>query len=568
MQTFLGVPIISAGSRLGALYVADKIGAADQPLPFSPADAQMLTMLANEAAIAITTARLIAKASRRERESRALLQIGAEVSALLSTDRVIALVVDRACELFDADAAGIALGGAGHGTLYWHHFVSPDHNGESVRRINWERRLGVPTYVLATGQPLVVPDATSALPPGVEAPVLLGEGLRSELAVPLRSGDRLFGVLMVASREPRNYGDEDIELLTGLANQVAVALANAELYERARSVAERLERLIESSPDGIITFDLDGHILSWNRGAEAIYGWKAEEVIGKVLPQVPPDLMEDAETNILGPLRRGQTVSNYVTERVRKDGRRVVVAVTDAPIRNAAGEIIGAVNITKDMSLWRQMEEQERQLVLFRERDRIAMELHDGVIQSLYAVGLGLETVAQVIESDPSLALTRLAQARESVNEVIREIRNYIFGLRPDTFETRGLEAGLLALAQELKVNALIDLELDLSENVASAFSPEQAQEIFQIAREGLANVMRHASATRASLSLQLHGGQWVLVIRDNGIGFDPATMSTTGFGLSNMRERARRLGGKLSITSAPGQGTEIRVSLPAGGGP
>ncbi|MBI3964885.1 MAG: PAS domain S-box protein, partial [Chloroflexi bacterium] len=423
---------------------------------------------------------------------------------------------------------------------------------------------GIAGRVVATGQPQAITDARLEPSAGVDAaPILEATGLRSALAVPLRSGERVIGALLVANQTPRAFGAAELTLLASLANQVAVALANAESYARAQLAAERLERLIESSGDAIITTDLDGRILRWNRGAEAIYGWSRDEAIGAVLPMVPADLLGDARNLIRDLLAHRETVANYETERIRKDGRRIAVVVTTSVIRNAVGEAVGILGISKDMSAHRQLEEQERRLALLEDRDRIGMELHDGAIQSLYAVGLGLEAVAQVLETNPPLARTRLVQARDSINDVIQEIRNYIVGLRPETFQRHSLLVGLAGLAEELKISAQIDLEVDLCAEAVRAFDPEQTRDLFQFAREAMANVVRHAAATRVGLSLRPTDAGWVLRVWDNGVGFDAAVEPSSGFGLRNMRERARRVGGALELTSQPGRGTEVRLTVP-----
>jgi PAS domain S-box-containing protein len=333
-----------------------------------------------------------------------------------------------------------------------------------------------------------------------------------------------------------------------------------ELYSRAQRSAERLERLIQSSGDAIITLDLQGRVLSWSRGAEAIYGWSRDEAVGTVLPMVPADLEDDARAIIQRLIERGDTIANYETERLRQDGRRLPVLVTVSPIRNAAGDVVGLLGISKDMSAHRQLEEQARRLALLEDRERIGMELHDGAIQSLYAVGLGLEAVAQVLERGPSLARERLVQARDHVNDIMREIRNYVFDLRPDTFEQHGLVAGIAGLARDIEINTLVDVELDVAEEADRAFTPERTKEIFQVAREAFANVARHASATRLHVLLRPDDEGWILRVADNGVGLDPARAGEAGFGLRNMRERARRLGGALTLSSLAEGGTEVKL--------
>jgi signal transduction histidine kinase len=256
----------------------------------------------------------------------------------------------------------------------------------------------------------------------------------------------------------------------------------------------------------------------------------------------------------------GDTIANYATERLRNDGHRFPVLVTVSPIRNAAGDVVGLLGISKDMSAPRQLEEQQRRLALLEDRERIGMELHDGAIQSLYAVGLGLEAVSQVLERSPALARERLVQARDQVNATMREVRNYVFDLRPDTFQQHGLAAGMAALARELEINTLVDVELDVAEEAKGSFSPERANEIFQVAREALANISRHACATRVWVVLRPSPAGWVLRVTDNGVGLDPTRAHEAGFGLRNMHERARRLGAILTISQLSKGGTQVEL--------
>jgi signal transduction histidine kinase len=151
-------------------------------------------------------------------------------------------------------------------------------------------------------------------------------------------------------------------------------------------------------------------------------------------------------------------------------------------------------------------------------------------------------------------------QARDQVNAIMREIRNYVFDLRPDTFEQHGLVAGIAGLSRDIEINTLVDVELDVAEQADTAFGPERTKEIFQVAREALANVARHASATRLYVVLRPDHEGWLLRVADNGVGFDPARAGEAGFGLRNMRERARRIGGALTVSPLAEGGTEVKL--------
>jgi signal transduction histidine kinase len=208
----------------------------------------------------------------------------------------------------------------------------------------------------------------------------------------------------------------------------------------------------------------------------------------------------------------------------------------------------------------------ERQLAVIDERDRIGRDLHDGIIQALYAVALSLEDVPDLMRDDAAEATARVDRAIERLNLTIRELRNFILGLGSEMTAEAGLVAGLATLADELRLSMLVDIDLvvDGASGAADTLSVESASQLLQMAREALSNVARHSGATRASITLGEDADDLVLAVGDNGRGFDPREASRPGhFGLANLRERAASLGGTLSVESERGAGTRIIVRLP-----
>ncbi|HEU4673933.1 MAG TPA: GAF domain-containing sensor histidine kinase, partial [Candidatus Limnocylindrales bacterium] len=207
-------------------------------------------------------------------------------------------------------------------------------------------------------------------------------------------------------------------------------------------------------------------------------------------------------------------------------------------------------------------------LAVFDERERIGRDLHDGIIQSLYAVSLTLEDVGDLMVEAPDEATARIERAIESLHGVIRDLRNFIFGLRPELLDRGTLGESLRALGDELGLNGMVDVEVLLDPAAATGLNPERQAELLQVAREALSNVARHASASRASLELRSDGRETILVVGDNGRGFEPAAdRSGRHQGLANMRQRLERLGGRLFVESSPGHGTRIIVRVPRSDG-
>ena len=205
-----------------------------------------------------------------------------------------------------------------------------------------------------------------------------------------------------------------------------------------------------------------------------------------------------------------------------------------------------------------------QRLAVLEERERIGMDLHDGIIQSIYAVGLMLEECLLELEETSSGTKPKVERAIIGLNGVIRDIRAYINNLQPQRFIFDNLAIGLDLLVREFLVNTPVTAETDLSQEAARGLAPATANTLFHIAQEALANVTRHAHATRVRLSLEQVEDRVVLEVADNGCGFDHSRRDALqGNGLANMEERARSVRGELAILSGQGQGTRVRVSIP-----
>ena len=207
------------------------------------------------------------------------------------------------------------------------------------------------------------------------------------------------------------------------------------------------------------------------------------------------------------------------------------------------------------------MHEELRQLAVLQERERIAQDLHDGSIQSLYAVSLVLEDTAEIMTGDPELALKRIDHAVDTIHGTIQEIRDFIMGLDPDARTTVDLLAGLTALADAFERSTLIDVELTSEPDVP--LDPDETLQLIQLTREAMSNVARHAGASKVRVSVEDRRDALRLSIIDDGRGFDPKETQRPGHhGLSNMHTRAESLGGSLRIESSEG-GTHVVFEMP-----
>jgi signal transduction histidine kinase len=195
------------------------------------------------------------------------------------------------------------------------------------------------------------------------------------------------------------------------------------------------------------------------------------------------------------------------------------------------------------------------------ERARLGWNLHDGVIQSLYAAGMGLSGVRALLGPEQNAAVGHLEQVRGILNETIHDVRNFITGLEPEALKQQSFGqavAGLLATMQAIRP---MRTTLEIDEAVAARLTLPQRVHVLQIVREAVSNALRHGNATQVSVTLRPDGKTAGVEITDDGHGFKPGVPSQ-GKGLANIAERARELGAELTVDSAPGKGTRLKLNL------
>jgi signal transduction histidine kinase len=210
------------------------------------------------------------------------------------------------------------------------------------------------------------------------------------------------------------------------------------------------------------------------------------------------------------------------------------------------------------------LHQQAADYAIVQERDRIGRDLHDGIIQSLYAVSLSLEDVPEMMTSSPAEAEGRVDSAIDSLQTSIRELRNFIYGLRPETFDGADVPAGIVALAEQFRYNTLVEIEIDVDATAGRDLSRDHGAELLHLVRESLSNAARHARARHLVVTFRPEVVGATLVVADDGVGFDVSGPVVAGHqGLANMSARAAAIGADLRVESVKGEGTRIIVTLP-----
>lgn len=212
------------------------------------------------------------------------------------------------------------------------------------------------------------------------------------------------------------------------------------------------------------------------------------------------------------------------------------------------------------------LHEQVQRLAIVEERERIARDLHDGVIQAIYGVALSLEDVPLMMQTEPEEAGAQVDRAIDSLNQTIREIRNFILGLRSELLHGADLLAGLATLANEFGATGTSEIELDLAidPELAVSIPTGHRVQLLQMTREALSNAARHARARRTRIVMLAEDHWLVLRVEDDGVGFDTKAIRSAGhLGLANLHDRAAAFGGTVSIESTLGSGTSLSIRVP-----
>lgn len=316
----------------------------------------------------------------------------------------------------------------------------------------------------------------------------------------------------------------------------------------------RLNRFVADAPVGLVIMDAQKRILSANKAFCALTGYTESEIIGSTyaLYTHPDDLQENLA--LTDEFFRGKR-SGYAYEKryVRKPGDIIWVAVktTGTELPGHVGPLLLAV--VEDITGRKQA---------MNERERISQDLHDDVLQSLYAVGMGLEAIKGRLKPISRSAAKRLEGSVAQLNGVIHGVRSFIPRMRTLSRAGGNFEQALRSLVGSFTATGAGDIATTIDAEAAAALPLDYCRDVIGIAKEAISNSLRHAKARRRSVVFRRYRSKLRLEIVDNGSGFRPSRLRK-GLGLSNMRTRAKKLGARLTIDSAPGHGARIVLDLP-----
>lgn len=361
----------------------------------------------------------------------------------------------------------------------------------------------------------------------------------------------------VAGRTIAVQGDDGT--VTGFIGTISDITAHKVAELALQEAKERLQVILDASPVAIISVDRAGRILAWSQGAERMFGWKEKEVLGCINPTVP-DAEMDAFHEKIRRVLAGGTFKGQLRHRTTKSGNLIQAVISARALRARSGVSSGIVMIVDDVSEQERANERLRKFA--EERERLFQDMHDGCIQSIYAVGLNLQACRPLIDVNSTKAAQIITAAAANLDLVIQDLRSLMTESGQQLPATRNLRAEIERTVQAAKENGLA-FALDIDATAEDVLTPEQALQLLQIAREGISNATRHANARSGKLSLRVRDGIVCFEVTDDGRGFDAAALREHGLGLHHINARAQQLGGQARVVSAPWRGTRILVEIP-----
>ena len=541
-------------------------------------------------------ARAPGEADRRD----ALVEAALALSSELSLPVVLQKIIELATEITQARYGALGVIGPGGGIAQ---FITTGVTPEEHRAIgDLPIGRGILGSLIADARPLRLRNLSEHLHsvgfPQNHPP------MSSFLGAPVKALGKVFGNIYLTEKQgAQEFDEEDERTLIALASQAGVAIGNSQLYAETRRRERSLDALREVNAAILSEAHRDDVLALVVRRARELAGADLATLV--ILTDEPGALRVAVADGLhsKGLVGMEVPVEGSVSGDVIKSGQPVMVAdaskdphTYQAMVRQgqmgpsifvplslrgqafgtlSVAHLVGGSSFTDEEMLlvqtfadqaslaleYARAQSELQRLIVMDERERIATELHDGVIQSLFAVGLGLQATALRAE-DPEIG-GRIEEAVAEIDRAIRDLRNYIFGLRPGILADRQLDQALRDLAGDFRVKNGIAVSIEIDPAIAAELS-SSAGEIVQLAREALSNVGRHSEATTVHVALTRDGTATVLEIRDDGKGFDATRRRRAGHeGLANLRKRANSLGGHAKIDSVSGVGTTVRVTLP-----
>ena len=596
-RSLLAIPMLRADELLGVIIIQR-----DEVLPFTDSQISLMETFADQASIAIENVRLLTELQARTTqltrsvgELQALGEVSQAVGSTLDLETVLATIVSRAVQLSGSDEGVVYEFDEATQTFHQRatHQITPEH-AEAVRtapiRLG-EGAMGRAGVLREPVQVSDIEDESQLVAPQVRG-LLAREGMRSLLAIPLVREERLLGGLVILRAERGAFSPEVVAILQTFATQSVLAIHNARLFREIQRQKQYSEALVETSPVAIATLDLQGIVVGWNPGAERLFGHTQSEAIGRALEDLvaTPDTREEVRAGLQQGLRGERR--NLISRRARKDGTLVDVEISATPVVVGGAEV-GVVAIYHDIT----------ELLRARREAEAANEAKSAFLATM---SHEIRTPMNAVIGMSGLLLnTALSEEQREYAEVVRQSGDTLLTVINDILDFSKIEAGRLELeSQPFDLRECVESALDLVATRAAEKGLDLAYligdgtpaaivgdvtRLRQILLNLLSNAVKFTESGEVVLSVSAHLLDGVaplheltFSVRDTGIGIPPDRLGRlfqsfsqidasttrryggTGLGLAISQRLTELMGGRITVTSEVGRGSEFRFTIPA----
>ena len=528
---------------------------------------------------------------RRARELSALLVVTQTATQSLDTEKILNDTLDKSLEILgfeigyirilDQKAGGMVVSVA-------RGLSSPEFLKTVVYLDSSHRSIG--KIVFETRQPYISSDIQKDDKNKFQHGFMLREGIVSAAFVPIMSKNRFLGMMMVGSFKLHGFSQYEIDLLMAFGSQIGTALENARLYDEVSKGKAYIENLVENAADLIVSTNLDDHILTWNRGAEVLFGYRKDEVIGKHLSiLLPPDRVHEleemrAKVQISGALRDIEIRSK------KKDGVLIYLSLSVSPIRDLEGKIVGFLRVAKDITEKKRYERRLKELDKMKSDfvSNVSHELRTPLTSIKGSVDNMLDGLTGSLNEKQIRYLNRIKSNTDRLSRLINDLLD-LSRIESGRVEVRPTTLPLTALAEEvaehmraLAAEKLIRIEVPSSDPSVTVWADRD--KVTQVLMNLIGNAVKFTPQDgKVTVALEKNGNDYIQIsVADTGPGILPEEQNKifskfyqvanidkkkpkgSGLGLAISKALVEMHGGKIWMDSEVGRGSTFYFTLPA----
>ena len=618
LVSYLGIPLRVAEQPVGVL---DIITTTEHE--FSEQEVSYLTSLASHAAIAIQNAGLYAELGKKSQELSALFAVTSAASQSLEMERILQEIIRKITEIFGFDAMRVSLFDEHRKTLHARAIYQTEPEFAALFQ-DFEKGQGITGTVGVTGEAVIISNVETD--PRYEklsdTKLALKSGHKFLAGFPIKYNDETLGVITCMGRQARELAADEIQLITSMSNQIAVAIHNARLYAEVEKKTRELSALFDVTSTASQSLETEQILRKVAQKITEIFAFDATRVF----------LFDDAKEHLhveatyethpdfapaVTHLQRGQGISGIVVATgeaviisdTSTDPRYLELSTTKTALKTRQkflasfpiqykDQILGAITCvgrqprqlavheiqlinsmsnqiavalensryyeqTKKQALQLRNYAMRQELVREQERSRISREIHDVLGQSLTALKLEMSLLGTKLRNSDADVEARIREISEMLDRTIETVRKIATQLRPDVLDKLGLIPAVEWQVQEFRKRTGLVCQITSYPSDIHLNEP-QATAFFRILQEALTNVARHARASRVRVQLDQQGNQVILRVEDDGVGIDAERLADPGsLGLLGMQERASALGGSVTVRRNKKSGTTVTARIP-----